>query len=252
MPSIIRRRFGLFSTGRGNTAWQRQQTSLSSGFQVPHSVQSDIRLPRVNWVEIGLAHANTIGGREQTVAQNACIPKWARTLVYLWPRPEHGHAAIKSEVARAPSLTPNPCPLAPAFLGGRAYSALPCAGAPPPQRPLSYNIRRRPGVDIRDGCLIERVRPDRVPPVPSDPRRCLPSHPRLTNSTVRPGTRTASRQKAVNRSRHRWHRFPARLFPPQIRDAPPKSDLSPIPRPLSDAGPMRWLFALQFWRKVNC
>ena len=26
------------------------------------------------------------------------------------------------------------------FLGGRAYSALPCAGAPPPQRPLSYNL----------------------------------------------------------------------------------------------------------------
>ena len=42
----------------------------------------------------------------------------------------------------AQPLTPNPQPLAPAFPGGRAYSALPCAGAPPPQRPLSYNTRR--------------------------------------------------------------------------------------------------------------
>ena len=46
-----------------------------------------------------------------------------------------------------------------AVLGGRAYSALPCAGAPPPQRPRSYNMPRRPGVYIRDGCLPERVRP---------------------------------------------------------------------------------------------
>ena len=33
------------------------------------------------------------------------------------------------------SPTPGPQPLAPALPGGRAYSALPCAGAPPPQRP---------------------------------------------------------------------------------------------------------------------
>ena len=32
------------------------------------------------------------------------------------------------------------CSLTTAVLGGRAYSALPCAGAPPPQRPLSYNL----------------------------------------------------------------------------------------------------------------
>ncbi len=60
------------------------------------------------------------------------------------------------------------------LLGGRAYSALPCAGAPPPQRPLSYNMPHRPGVDIGDRCLIEGVWPTHVPPVPSDPRTCRP------------------------------------------------------------------------------
>ena len=37
-------------------------------------------------------------------------------------------------------LTPHSSSLSPRFMGGRAYSALPCAGAPPPQRPLSYNL----------------------------------------------------------------------------------------------------------------
>ena len=59
-------------------------------------------------------------------------------------------------------------------LGGRAYSALPCAGAPPPQRPLSYNIPPRPGVEIGDRCLFDGVQPDHVPPVASAPRRCRP------------------------------------------------------------------------------
>ena len=39
-------------------------------------------------------------------------------------------------------------------------SALPCAGAPPPQRPRSYNLPRRPGVDINDRWPIEGVSPD--------------------------------------------------------------------------------------------
>ncbi len=53
-----------------------------------------------------------------------------------------------------------------ALLGGRAYSALPCAGAPPPQRPLSLDVPHRPGVNIGDRCLIEGVQPHHVPPVP--------------------------------------------------------------------------------------
>ena len=61
-----------------------------------------------------------------------------------------------------------------AYLGGRAYSALPCAGAPPPQRPLSYNMPRRPGVDIRNRCPVERISPNPVPPVLCIPRRCRP------------------------------------------------------------------------------
>ena len=61
-----------------------------------------------------------------------------------------------------------------AVLGGRAYSALPCAGAPPPQRPRSYNMPRRPGVYIRDGCLPERGSPHYVPSAPSVPCRGRP------------------------------------------------------------------------------
>ena len=38
--------------------------------------------------------------------------------------------------------------------------------------------------------------------------------------TARPGACTASRPKTVNSASHRWRRFPARLFPPQIWDAP--------------------------------
>ena len=60
------------------------------------------------------------------------------------------------------------------LLGGRAYSALPCAGAPPPQRPLSYNMPRRPRVYVRNGCPVERVSPNHGPPVLRIPRRCRP------------------------------------------------------------------------------
>ncbi len=71
----------------------------------------------------------------------ACIPKWGRTLVYLWLQMNQGLSTINSGPEAVPSLTPSPQSLAPAFLGGRAYSALPCAGAPPPQRPLSCSRR---------------------------------------------------------------------------------------------------------------
>ena len=60
------------------------------------------------------------------------------------------------------------------LLGGRAYSALPCAGAPPPQRPRSYNLPRRPGIDIGNRCPIERVSPKHLPPAPSNPCRGRP------------------------------------------------------------------------------
>ena len=69
----------------------------------------------------------------------------------------------------APSLTTDHC-----SLGGRAYSALPCAGAPPPQRPLSYNMPRQPGVDIPYSCPAERVSPSHVPPILCIPRRGPP------------------------------------------------------------------------------
>ncbi|MDE0462628.1 MAG: hypothetical protein OXH93_09475, partial [Caldilineaceae bacterium] len=37
--------------------------------------------------------------------------------------------------------------------------------------------------------------------------------------TARPSACTASRPKTASNSSHRWRRFPARLFPPQIWDA---------------------------------
>ena len=66
MPRNMMRRLGFFSTGRGSTVWQRQQTSLSSGFQVPHSVQSGIRLSGVRLVDDGavmLSHKRGTGKR---------------------------------------------------------------------------------------------------------------------------------------------------------------------------------------------
>ena len=49
--------------------------------------------------------------------------------------------------------------------------------------------------------------------------------------TAGPGACTASRQKTMNNSSHRWHRFPARLFPPQIWNATSNFELFDI-RPL--------------------
>jgi hypothetical protein len=39
-PNNTAGRRGFFSTGLGRSAWQRQQTRLSSGFHVPHFGQS--------------------------------------------------------------------------------------------------------------------------------------------------------------------------------------------------------------------
>ncbi len=71
-----------------------------------------------------------------------CIPKKGRTFAFFGFQRSHSCSAINSDSDEALHLTPGPCSLLPAFLGGRAYSALPCAGAPPPQRPLSYTARR--------------------------------------------------------------------------------------------------------------
>ena len=79
------------------------------------------------------------------------------------------------------------CQLTTAFLGGRAYSALPCAGAPPPQRPLSYNMPRRPGVSIRNMCPAERAPPNHVLPALRIPRRGWPrACPRTPNRRTPP------------------------------------------------------------------
>ena len=104
-------------------------------------------------------------------------------------------------------------------------------GLRPRNAPPKHAVPHRPGVDIRNRCLIERVQPVHVPPVPSDPLMCRPcACPRTRpnyglHRTARPRACTASRTKTVNSSSHRWRRFPARLFPSQIWDAPVSSQL---------------------------
>ena len=49
-----------------------------------------------------------------------------------------------------------------------------CGGSAPATPPLNHAVPHRPGVDIRNRYLFERVQPDHVPPVPSEPRRCRP------------------------------------------------------------------------------
>ena len=106
-------------------------------------------------------------------------------------------------------------------LDGRAYSALPCAGAEPPQRPLSYNMPRRPGADIghvpnrKNSANPPPASPTKSPqglPLPSPPTRAvfpLPlkrnrrgrpcACPRLPNQrTISPTARKAARTKNVD------------------------------------------------------
>ena len=110
------------------------------------------------------------------------------------PQPIRRQFPFRFPAEQTPYLTTNYQLLTTAVVRSGA-SALPCAGAPPPQRPLSYNMPRRPGVDIRNRCPIESVAPNHVPsvsdPVPlrqnCDPLSsllftlssplCLPSHP---------------------------------------------------------------------------
>ena len=58
-----------------------------------------------------------------------------------------------------PSLTTDYWPLTTAVPGGRAYSALPCAGAPPPQRPLSCSRRSECVGNTKFGDPRRRARP---------------------------------------------------------------------------------------------
>ena len=58
------------------------------------------------------------------------------------------------------------------------------------QRPPLNNMPRRQGVDIGDRCPIERVQPNHVPPVPSNPRRGRPcACPRTTSNQRTPAWR---------------------------------------------------------------
>ena len=71
-------------------------------------------------------------------------------------------------------------------LGGRAYSALPCAGAPPPQRPLSFTpacaafeprCRRRLHATCRSPTSCRETSTAPMPPVAHPPRAAKPPLP---------------------------------------------------------------------------
>ena len=114
------------------------------------------------------------------------------------------------------------------LLGGRPQAASLVRGLRPRNAP-SNNMPRRPGVDNRDKCPIERIQPNQNHPVPSIPRRSRPcACPEPTKSKsveAGPGFGACplSLQKAIDNSSPRWHDFPARLIPPQIWNAPQKT-----------------------------
>ena len=143
-----------------------------------------------------------------------------------------------------PSLTTDHRPLTTAVLCGRAYSALPCAGAPPPQRPLSYNMPRRPGVSIATGAQPKEFRQTTSPqshvfPVGAGLVPALaPSPTDGLHPTARPGACTASRPKTVNTSSHRSHEFPP--------DYPhPKSGMHPFGCSIPFTQPPRMVESLE-------
>ena len=120
-------------------------------------------------------------GVHPNIRANFPVPRVATALPSV-PTPFSGrpNGVTLSSLLSTPSL----------LLGGRAFSALPCAGAPPPQRPPSYNMPRRPGVSIRNRCPVERVSPNHVPPVLCIPRRrrpCAYPVPQSTDQLARPG-----------------------------------------------------------------
>jgi len=95
-------------------------------------------------------------------------------------------------------------------------SALPCAGAAPPQRPAlaSHPVHAPPAT-----CLANSIPPK---------RSCSGSpcaSPVLAQSQRTPrqgqaGTDPASLRQPAYKSSHRRHNLPAKLFPPQIWDPP--------------------------------
>ncbi len=112
--------------------------------------------------------------------------------------------------------------------GRSAASGLPCAGAPPPQRPLQQHASST-------WCRFLKQVPNRRSfafPRPASPNKppkgqvlCLPWAPKSTDLPVGSGFGACplSLQKAIDNSSPRWHDFPARLIPPQIWNAPQKT-----------------------------
>ena len=96
----------------------------------------------------------------------------------------------------------------------------------PPATPPSYNISRRPGLDIDDRCPIEGVSPNHVPPGPSAPCRCRPcACPRISPTegpypTPSSGASPSTLPKPSDIFSHCWNQCSARLIPLQDWDAP--------------------------------
>ena len=132
-------------------------------------------------------------------------------------------------------------------LGGRAYSALPCAGAPPPQRPPSYNIPHRPGAYIGQ-VPIRKNSATPPPPAPSNPRRRRPCprlrpHPRrFPLKRPRRGRPCACPRPPTSPSPPSPSNAPvgAGLVPALVPNQNPISPTAPIPAPTKkvDSGPI--------------
>ena len=105
---------------------------------------------------------------------SGCSPKRRRVLLHLWQQLNHSHAVIQSAAEEPAVLSPHSSSLSPRFSGRSGLFGPPLCGGSAPATPPANNMPRRPGVAICDGCPIECVQPDHVPPVPSDPRRCRP------------------------------------------------------------------------------
>ena len=146
------------------------------------------------------------------VAFSGRIPKWGSTLLYLWHR-----------LYRAKSSHPSPKnrpftdhrPLTTVFWAS-GPSALPCAGAAPPQRPAlaSDRVQSSPAI-----CLANSVSSP-TGPVGAGlvPALCPPNQ--RTPLRARPCACPMSLQEPVINSRCRWHNLPAILFPLQTGNAP--------------------------------
>ena len=137
------------------------------------------------------------------------------------------------------SLSPHPSPLSPRSFGRSGLFGPPLCGGSAPATPPPTT------------CLIDRVsifvtgaysnvsspttsRQSHQIPVCAGLVPALALSPTdARHRTAGPGACTASRPKTVIDSSHRWRRFPARLIPPQIWDAPPCAGAPPPQRPRS-------------------